>query len=237
MPPCGGAVASEPTRSPSGMNARLGVRLTEDYTRRCRRLQPTRSGTEDDRKRTTTNRVYPPPSRAEALNFGRQADPGADRIACRPPRNARDFMRRESDARSIRPRNTHRLLIQTLTAFHGVQHPTTLAVASSDQHRVYRTRLCCAFRFSQPLDALLRPQPFRPCFMPVTPLGFGFQRFSLPGSELRLSAKPSLHVVVSDWARRLPGRRLPSPDFEGLRIQGIRTVRPELPGFCRPILS
>jgi hypothetical protein len=81
LPPCGGAVASEPTRSPLGANARLGVRLTEDYTRRCRRLQPTRSGTEDDRKRTTTNRVYPPPSRAEALNFGRQADPGADRIS------------------------------------------------------------------------------------------------------------------------------------------------------------
>jgi hypothetical protein len=30
---------------------------------------------------------------------------------------------------------------------------------------------------------------------------------------------------------------LPSPDFEGSRIQGIRTVRPVLPGFCRPILS
>jgi hypothetical protein len=30
---------------------------------------------------------------------------------------------------------------------------------------------------------------------------------------------------------------LPSPDFEGLRIRGVRTVRPELPGICRPILS
>jgi hypothetical protein len=30
---------------------------------------------------------------------------------------------------------------------------------------------------------------------------------------------------------------LPSPGFEGLRIQGIRTVRPVLPGFWRPILS
>jgi hypothetical protein len=29
----------------------------------------------------------------------------------------------------------------------------------------------------------------------------------------------------------------PDPDFEGLRIQGIRTVRPELPGTWRPILS
>jgi hypothetical protein len=30
---------------------------------------------------------------------------------------------------------------------------------------------------------------------------------------------------------------LPSPGFEDLRIQGIRTTRPELPGFWRPILS
>jgi len=29
----------------------------------------------------------------------------------------------------------------------------------------------------------------------------------------------------------------PSPGFEGLRIQGIRTGRPVLPGVCRPILS
>jgi hypothetical protein len=48
----------------------------------------------------------------------------------------------------------------------------------------------------QPLDALFRLQPLRPCFVPVTPLGFRLQRFSLPGSELRLSTEPSLHAVM-----------------------------------------
>jgi len=59
-----------------GMNARLGVRLTVGCSRRCRRLRPVRSGTEGDRKRTTTNRVWLPPFEAEASRFGRQADPG-----------------------------------------------------------------------------------------------------------------------------------------------------------------
>jgi hypothetical protein len=65
---------------------------------------------------------------------------------------------------------------------HGVWCPSTPPEASSDQHRVCLTRLCCAFRLFQPLDALFRSQPSRPCFMSVTPLGFHFQRFSLPGS-------------------------------------------------------
>jgi hypothetical protein len=46
-----------------------------------------------------------------------------------------------------------------LTAFRGVLYPTTFAEAGSDPRRVCLTRLCCAFRFSQPLDALFRPQP------------------------------------------------------------------------------
>jgi hypothetical protein len=61
--------------------------------------------------------------------------------------------------------------------------PTTLAVSGSDLHRVYLTRLCCAFRLSQPLDALFRPSPLRPSFMPITPLGFSLQRFSPSGSR------------------------------------------------------
>jgi hypothetical protein len=65
---------------------------------------------------------------------------------------------------------------------HGVGCPTTLTEAGSDLHRAYHTRLCCAFRLSQPPDALFRPQPLRPCFMPVTSLGFRFQRVPLPGS-------------------------------------------------------
>jgi hypothetical protein len=40
---------------------------------------------------------------------------------------------------------------------HGVWCPTTLTETGSDLHRAYHTRLCCAFRLSQPLDALFRP--------------------------------------------------------------------------------
>jgi len=63
------------------------------------------------------------------------------------------------------------------TSFHGVSCSSTLTEVISDLHRVYLTQLCCAFRFSRPLDALFRPQPFRSCFIPVTPLSFYLQRF------------------------------------------------------------
>ena len=132
---------------------------------------------------------------------------------------------------------THRLLERTLTDFLGVSDPTTLAEAGSDQHRICLIRLRCAFRLSQPLDALFRLQPLRPCFVPVTPLGFRFQRFSLPGSEpVSRRVLPSMPFLMtgSGVCQDDPS---PSPDFEGLRIQGIRNVRPELPGTCRPILS
>jgi hypothetical protein len=133
---------------------------------------------------------------------------------------ARDVVHGKSDERSKRPLGTHRLLERTLAAFHGVLHPTTHTAAGSDQHRVYLTRLCSAFRFSQPLDALLRLQPLRPCFMPVAPMGFRLQRFSLPGSELRLSPQPSLHVVVIGWVQRLPGRLFPQPRLRGFTHPG-----------------
>jgi hypothetical protein len=56
------------------------------------------------------------------------------------------------------------------------------------------SRLCNAFRFSQPLDALLRSKPFQPCFMLVAPMGFNLQRFPLRGSVHRLSA---IHVLLA----------------------------------------
>jgi len=42
----------------------------------------------------------------------------------------------------------------------GVSFPLTYSNASSDLRRACLTRLCCAFRFSQPLDALFRSRPF-----------------------------------------------------------------------------
>ncbi len=64
--------------------------------------------------------------------------------------------------------------------FREVPFPSTLAEEDSDLRRACRTRLCCAFRFSQPLDALFRLRPSRPCFMPITPLGFQPSEVSPP---------------------------------------------------------
>jgi hypothetical protein len=44
----------------------------------------------------------------------------------------------------------------------------------------FHTQLRSAFRFSQPLDALLRSQPLRSCFIPVTPLGCMLSEVSPP---------------------------------------------------------
>jgi hypothetical protein len=164
-------------------------------------------------------------------------EPGIRRLLPAGPRLLRTSCAENSNARTIRPLGTHRLLEQTLTAFHGVLHPTTLAEAGSDQHWGYLPQLCCAFGLSQPLDALFRLQPLRPCFMPVTPLGFRLPRFSLPGSQLHLSVEPSLHAVVMTGFGVCQDGSLPSPDFEGLRIRGVRTARPVLPGTRRPILA
>ena len=166
---------------------------------------------------TTTardDRVGPRPEGPELRRPNLKAVDG--RPPHRSPSNARD----EGALRipTVEPaRKMPQASKRFLTAFHGVVHPTTLAEAGSDLHRVYLTRLCCTFRLSQPLDALFRLQPFQPCFMPVTPLGFRFQRFSLPSSGVRLSTSPFLHAVVSDWVVRLPGHTAPSPDFKDLR--------------------
>jgi len=186
------------------------------HARRCRQPRPFRSTTEDDRRRTTTNRpvdLHPRPRGPRASSDGRTRRTDG---SCRPvSAGARNVVHGESDERSKRPLGTHRLLERTLAASHGVLHPTTLAEAGSDQHRVCLSRLCSAFRLSQPLDALLRLRPFRPCFMPVAPMGFRFQRFSLPSSGLRLSPAPSLRAVVIGWVRRLPGRLLSQPRLRG----------------------
>jgi hypothetical protein len=140
----------------------------------------------------------------------------------RPPSIARDegaLRVQPFDPSAGYPQTSKRIL----TVFHGVLHPTTLAEAGSDLHRACLTRLCCAFRFSRPLDALFRLQPFQPCFMPVTPLGFRFQRFSLPGSGS--ASRRSLPFVPLSSTGFGVGQDVsfPSPDFKGLRIQGIRT--------------
>jgi hypothetical protein len=59
--------------------------------------------------------------------------------------------------------------------FPGVPSPMTYLDADSHWHRAYLTQLKCAFRFSQPLDALLHPHP----------LGLVSCRSRLWGSALR----------------------------------------------------
>lgn len=105
--------------------------------------------------------------------------------------------------------------------FRGVSCPTTFAEAGSQLHRVCLTRLHCAFRFSQPPDALLHPQPLQPCFMPVTSVGFCFQRFLLSGSSPASRRKLPLmpfHTVMSASAKT---------DLHHIRLQGF--VHPESP--------
>jgi hypothetical protein len=123
-------------------------------------------------------------------------------------------------------------------SFRGVWHPTTLVESGSDLHQVCLTWLCCAFRFSQPLDALFRPRPLQPCFMPVTPLGFRFQRFSLSGSGRRLSTPPSLRAVSND-RHATPARMVTSrPATTRVYAPGESVpTGPVLPGIRRPILS
>ena len=86
--------------------------------------------------------------------------------------------------RCVRLRSSRRIDPRSdVRSFHGICVPTTHEETGSDLHRVCLARLCCAFRFSQPLDALIPPASVRPCFMPLAPLGFRFQRIPPPGSR------------------------------------------------------
>jgi len=76
------------------------------------------------------------------------------------------------------------------------------------------SQLCGAFRFSQPLDALLRFKPFQPCFMLVAPMGFNLQRFPLRGSVRRL---PATHVLRA--------------------VSLVTSHKPRLRGFCASVES
>ena len=77
----------------------------------------------------------------------------------------------------------------------GFCYPSTHKETDSYQHRSYLDRLCYAFRFSQPLDVLLRPNPFPLCFMRVAPMGlrpskvFPLQKLETPHDV------PALHAV------------------------------------------
>jgi len=101
-------------------------------------------------------------------------------------------------------------------SYPGVSCSSTLTEADSDLHLICLTRLCCVFRLSQPLDALFRPRPLRPCFVPVAPLSFYLQRFPLFVCGRHLSVPPSPLAVCSvDESMKCSSR--------GLRIQRVRS--------------
>jgi len=64
----------------------------------------------------------------------------------------------------------------------GFLAPSTSRDVSSDQHRVFLARLCSAFRFSRPLDALLRSRPLGLVSCRFRPWGSCSQRFPPSGS-------------------------------------------------------
>jgi hypothetical protein len=101
------------------------------------------------------------------------------------------------------------------TAFHGVSYPSTFEETGSDLHRACLTRLCCASRLSQPLDALFRLPPFPPCFMRITPLGFRFQRFSLPGSRSVLTEPLPLMLLPAKNSHRRTDANVKAPQLQG----------------------
>jgi hypothetical protein len=124
-----------------------------------------------------------------------------------------------------------------VAVFHGVWGPTTLTEAGSDLHRACLTRLCGAFRFSQPLDALFRLQPLQPCFMPVAPLGFHLQRVPLLGSgHASRRYLPFMSLLATGSYVGQDGSS-PAPTSRVCASKESVHGKPVLPGDCRSILS
>jgi hypothetical protein len=71
--------------------------------------------------------------------------------------------------------SSYRLVSKPLS--HGVSFPSTYSNATSDQRRACLTRLCCAFRFSQPHDASFRSRPFSLVSCRFRPWDLSSQRF------------------------------------------------------------
>ena len=97
----------------------------------------------------------------------------------------------------------------------------TLEATGSDPHQACLTWLCCAYRLFQPLDALFLPKPVRPCFVPVTPMGFPLQRFSPPRGRHDLSA---CRPLMTSADRRLKRHDLIDPALaRSFRRQNFRS--------------
>jgi hypothetical protein len=114
--------------------------------------------------------------------------------------------------------------------FHGVPCPSALAAMGSDLHRACLTRLCCAFRLSQPLDALIPPATWPALFHTGNALGLlAFRGFPSPVADATSRSRlPLVPFAIGSS---------PTRGSRGLRIRRVRSARPVLPGPRRPILS
>jgi hypothetical protein len=163
----------------------------------------------------TTHHCVDPSSRAVCLSFrvypvtiGRtllvESSLSGLGLANRPMRSSRPFLARMCETPShplmdlgSTPKYDPRRIAAETAAPREVSPPLTLQATGSDQHRACLTRLCSAYRLSQPLDALLLPKPFRLCFAPVTPLGFFPSEVfppTLPTEPLGLPSLPDVAV-------------------------------------------
>jgi hypothetical protein len=102
------------------------------------------------------------------------ARPGPQRVrqATREPSSRRSGRLAVPRAHRTAVAGSYPARIRKAAFFHGVCCPSAHAEAGSDLYRGCLPRLRGVLGLSRPLDALLHPSPFRPCFMPVTPLGF-----------------------------------------------------------------
>jgi len=102
---------------------------------------------------------------------------------------------------------------------------------TSDLHRAFISQLCCAFRFSQPPDALFRSQPVQSCFIPVTPLSFCLQRF--PSTDRQWVFRHRLPLL--SFFLRSEDRLVATPGVSA--ISGSVHIPSVLPGSGWPFLS
>jgi len=86
--------------------------------------------------------------------------------------------------------------------------------------------LCSAFRISHPLDGLLPPSPFRPCFMPVALMGFDpFRAFPSHEAVAPLDARSPHAVVVSPCRAAPPDLTDSFPTRVRVGISGLSAQR------------
>jgi len=125
------------------------------------------------------------------------------------------------------------------TVFHGVSYPSTLEESGSDLRRVYLARLCCVFRLSQTLDALIPPEPVPALFHASGVHGFpAFRGFPSPITG-RVSRLPCPSCCFSPRPS-VPASRPVVHDAAAPREYAISesvSTDTVLPDECRSILS